>query len=337
MNKQPSLTVWDKSITSFCSYSSKEVSYAEALISNARELVVIDKGVDDYQQLLHSIKPGIYGVVLNPDRDGVQQITQVLRNYRGVETLHILSHGSPGCLYLGNTQLSLETLDKYGEDLQKWFIEVPSANLLIYGCQVAVENTGTEFLSKVQSLTKANIAASANLTGNAILGGDWELEITLGQGEFARAFTSESLADYASVLDTGNFLVSGLPPFAQIWIDKNNPFANVSLTETEDKITASYNGTLDITDQINEILTRLNLTPITQQISATNPTLIIEGTAQNPTGYKFSGEFSPTEAIEFLGDTLGVELPNNIQEQLNKVGKVNIKPLSGSFFAVQAI
>ena len=83
-----------------------------------------------------------------------------------------MSHGSPGCLYLGNTQLSLETLDKYGEDLQKWFIEVPSANLLIYGCQVAAENTGTEFLSKVQSLTKANIAASANLTGNAILGGD---------------------------------------------------------------------------------------------------------------------------------------------------------------------
>ncbi|WP_442936632.1 DUF4347 domain-containing protein [Nostoc sp.] len=25
---------------------------------------------------------------------------------RGIESVHIVSHGSPGCLYLGNTQLS---------------------------------------------------------------------------------------------------------------------------------------------------------------------------------------------------------------------------------------
>ncbi|MGD1704756.1 DUF4347 domain-containing protein, partial [Dapis sp. BLCC M229] len=187
---------------SFCQYSPTEVTNSiEASIANARELVIIDGGVDDYQQLLQGIKPGIYGMVLNPDRDGVEQITQILRNYRGIETLHILSHGSPGCLYLGNTQLSLETLDKYTEDLQQWFIEVPSPNLFIYGCQVAAGNTGTEFLAKVRGLTTANIAASANLTGNAALGGDWELEISLGEGKFIPAFTSEILATYSGVLD----------------------------------------------------------------------------------------------------------------------------------------
>ncbi len=187
---------------SFSEYSLTEVTnFAEAFIANARELVVIDGGVDDYQQLLQGLKPGIDGMVLNQDRDGVEQITQILRNYRGIETLHILSHGSPGCLHLGNTQLSLETLDKYTEELQQWFLEVPSPNLFIYGCQVAAGNTGTEFLAKVRGLTKANIAASANLTGNAALGGDWELEVSLGEGKFVPAFTSECLEDYSSLLN----------------------------------------------------------------------------------------------------------------------------------------
>lgn len=89
-------------------------------------------------------------------------------------------------------------------------------------------------------MTKANIAASANLTGNAALGGDWELDISLGEEQFIPAFTSECVVSYASVLDTGDSLVSRLLSFPQIWIDKNNPFPNVSLTEREDKITASY-------------------------------------------------------------------------------------------------
>ncbi|MGD1808094.1 DUF4347 domain-containing protein, partial [Dapis sp. BLCC M126] len=318
---------------SFCQYSLTEVTNSiKVSIADARELVVIDAGVDDYQQLLQGIKPGIYGMVLNPDRDGVQQITQILRNYRGIETLHILSHGSPGCLHLGNTQLSLETLDKYTEELQQWFIEVPSPNLFIYGCEVAAGNTGTEFLAKVRGLTKANIAASANLTGNAALGGDWELEISLGEGQFVPAFTSESLVNYASVLDTGDSIVSGLPLFAQEWIDKNNPVPNVSITEGNNQITASYDGTLDLTANINEILAKLNLTPITQQITATNPTLVVQGTAQNPTGYEFSVSGVPVgEIMNGLGQLSnsaglfnGVSSTGNVDLVLSDKGvKVN--------------
>ncbi|MDY7004439.1 MAG: DUF4347 domain-containing protein [Cyanobacteriota bacterium] len=283
---------------SFCQDSTTEISNStEVLLANARELVIIDADVDDYQQLLQGIKPDIFWVVLDRDRDGVQQITQILRHYRGIETLHILSHGSPGCLHLGNTQLSLGALSKYTEELQEWFMEVPSPNLFIYGCRVAAGNTGTEFLTKVRGLTKANIAASANLTGSAALGGDWELEISLGEGQFIPAFTSESLVSYGSVLDTGDSIVSGLPSFAQKWIDKNNPVPNVLITEAGDRITASYNGTLDITANINEILAKLGLTPITQQISTTNPTLVVQGTAQNPTGYEFSVSGIPVGEI----------------------------------------
>ena len=308
---------------SFYQYSPTEVTNSiEVSIANPYELVVIDAGIDDYQQLLQGLKPGIYGMVLNPEQDGVQQITQILRNYRGIKTLHILSHGSPGCLHLGNTQLSLETLDKYTEELQQWFIEVPSPNLFIYGCGVAAGNTGTEFLAKVQTLTKANIAASANLTGNAALGGDWELEISLGEGKFVPAFTSESLVSYSSVLDTGESIVSKLPSFAQKWIDKNNPFPNVSITETDNQITASYDGNLNITDHIKQILAKLKLSPINNEITVTNPTLVVQGTAQNPTGYEFSVSGVPVgEIMNGLG-----QLSNNADlfKGLSSTGNVDL-------------
>src|SRR4028119_2426095 len=40
-----------------------------------------------------------------------------------------------------------------------------------------------QFLKRLSELTGADIAASANLTGNAALGGDWELEVQIGSIE----------------------------------------------------------------------------------------------------------------------------------------------------------
>src|SRR4028119_2213813 len=40
-----------------------------------------------------------------------------------------------------------------------------------------------QFLDRLSELTGADIAASANLTGNAALGGDWELEVQIGRIE----------------------------------------------------------------------------------------------------------------------------------------------------------
>ena len=67
-----------------------------------------------------------------------QQIDQILQQYPGQKTVHIISHGAPGCLYLGNTQLSLDTLQQYTPQLQQWDID----RLLLYGCHVAAGDAG---------------------------------------------------------------------------------------------------------------------------------------------------------------------------------------------------
>ncbi|HEY9613407.1 DUF4347 domain-containing protein, partial [Allocoleopsis sp.] len=163
-------------------------------------IVFIDSAVDEYQSLVNGAIPEAEVIVLDSTRDGVVQITQVLQGRINIAAVHIVSHGSPGCLYLGNTELSLDTLERYVSQLQTWATHLTSSALLLYGCNVAAGDAGEEFLERLHRLTGANIAASANRTGSGELGGDWELEVTTGKVEFPLAFSVEVREAYASVL-----------------------------------------------------------------------------------------------------------------------------------------
>ena len=101
-----------------------------AILSNTNQLqhlVFIDSQVSDYSYLATGVIPGAEVIVLEPERDGIKQITKALNSYSFSYpvSLHIVSHGSPGCLYLGNSELSLDTLDNYKQDLKTWFPPSP--------------------------------------------------------------------------------------------------------------------------------------------------------------------------------------------------------------------
>ncbi|MEH2277675.1 MAG: DUF4347 domain-containing protein, partial [Nostoc sp.] len=162
------------------------------------QLLFIDATVNDIETLLQGALPGIEAHVLSGEQDGVAQITHILQHRPEVNTLHIVSHGSPGCLYLGNSQLSLDTLNIYTSQLQSWSRD--ELTLILYGCNVATGDAGEEFVNKLHQLTGSNIAASESLTGNAALGGNWELEITLGNVTTGKAFTLEAMTTYSGVL-----------------------------------------------------------------------------------------------------------------------------------------
>lgn len=162
------------------------------------QLLFIDATVNDIETLLQGTLPGIEAHVLSGEQDGVAQISQILQQQPEVSTVHIVSHGAPGCLYLGNNQLSLDTLNIHTSQLQSWSRE--GLTLMLYGCNVAAGDAGEEFVNKLHSLTGANIAASATRTGNAALGGNWQLEVTLGEVASEKAFTAQTMATYGGVL-----------------------------------------------------------------------------------------------------------------------------------------
>ncbi len=168
-------------------------------------ILFIDSSVDNYDFLLNGIVGDIEKVVLDSKGDGIEQITDVIAQRSQAETVHIVSHGSPGCLYLGNSQLNLDNLEYYKQQLHNWC----SQNLLIYGCNVAAGDGGEEFVEKLHRLTGANIAASKTKTGNAQLGGNWELEVRVGKDfdvekDISLIFGQRTLAEYSGVFDPGD-------------------------------------------------------------------------------------------------------------------------------------
>lgn len=172
----------------------RDITVQENLSSQT--LVFIDANVADYQQLVQGAISGMEVVVLDTHSDGVEKITKILEQRSNIASIHIVSHGSPGCLYLGSSQLSLDTLDDYAQQLKSWF----SPSILLYGCNVAAGDGGTEFVEKLHQITGAAIAASTQRTGNAALGGNWELEVTVGHIEPQLAFKPQLMANYSSVL-----------------------------------------------------------------------------------------------------------------------------------------
>jgi hypothetical protein len=79
---------------------------AKAIISNQEILVIIDSTVEDYQFLADGIILGATVLILEEQEDGIAQITKAIKQIASIESVNIISHGSPGCIYLGNSQLS---------------------------------------------------------------------------------------------------------------------------------------------------------------------------------------------------------------------------------------
>jgi len=155
----------------------------------AEAVVFVDPAVDDYASLLDSLVPkrlgeasrGLHIEPLDPARDGIAQITEVLTGYQGVAAVHIISHGASGILQLGNLRLDASTLNRYADQLAAWGSSMAQGgDVLLYGCEIARGEEGASLVARLAELTRADVAASVDLTGNAALGGDWDLEYATG-------------------------------------------------------------------------------------------------------------------------------------------------------------
>jgi uncharacterized delta-60 repeat protein len=164
-------------------------------------IVFIDSAVANIPHLLAGVVEGIEAIVLDPMVDGIQQISQILATRRGLSSIHLVSHGAPGQIFLGNTELSLETLDAYSWQLQQWSESLSDhAELLIYGCEVGKGDRGRQFIHLLNELTGVAVAASSTKVGSSTFGGNWDLDITAGEAYCSQIFTPALKATYTFVL-----------------------------------------------------------------------------------------------------------------------------------------
>ena len=139
-----------------------------------RPIVFINANFSNCDTLIQQVIPEVRVIVISPQADGIREISQIL-NSSCCREMYIICQGSPGCLYIGNAELSLNTLIRYSFPLESWFQDtngddasIDSPRLSLYGCDVAAGDVGEEFITKLSSISGATIAASARVPKNSI-------------------------------------------------------------------------------------------------------------------------------------------------------------------------
>jgi hypothetical protein len=132
-------------------------------------IVFVDPGVTDRDTLIDGITEGAPIFYLDPQEDGVRQISAILNQYRDVDALHIISHGSRGALSLGASQLSSDNLDTYADLLMEWNRSLArKADILIYGCNVARGEAGRAFIRDLADITVTEAGDSQDIGQHGI-------------------------------------------------------------------------------------------------------------------------------------------------------------------------
>jgi CshA-type fibril repeat protein len=144
--------------------------------------IFIDTSVTNYQALADIWADRGTVVLIDSNRDGIDQMRLALAGQANIDSIHIVSHGQAAGFMLGTTWVDAATaqgglrssLEAIGTKL------APDGDILIYGCDIGADNGGRTFLDTLAAITSADIAASSDDTGAAASGGNWDLEARVG-------------------------------------------------------------------------------------------------------------------------------------------------------------
>ncbi|MBF0125396.1 MAG: DUF4347 domain-containing protein, partial [Magnetococcales bacterium] len=140
-----------------------------------REVVFIGDDVPGYTKLVAAVDTKLEVVVIDHARDGLKQILDVVAAGRPADAIHLVTHGADDLISLGSTTLTSTDVNIYRTQLsQIGQYLTDTADILVYGCDVAHDTAGTTLLATMAQLTHSDVAASTDRTGTTT--GNWQLE-----------------------------------------------------------------------------------------------------------------------------------------------------------------
>lgn len=175
----------------------------------SRQLVFIDTNVENWQALVDELSRSADGKskislhVLDAQRDGVRQVSEVLASQQDVAAIHLVSHSNGQQLNLGLTTLTNHNVNDYSSEIVRWQASLAEgADLLLYGCDLASSESGRQLIEELGGLCQCDVAASVDATGQASRGGDWELEYRIGDVETELVIGAELQRQWTGSLAT---------------------------------------------------------------------------------------------------------------------------------------
>lgn len=135
-----------------------------------RSIVFIDARVSLNQAGVIQLEPNTEIVFISQERDGIEQITEVLKARSNIQRIQIVgsANGRVANLQLGLAQLNTYTLDAYTKDLFEWR-KALSANseIILCGAGIISELMFHSFIKQLSKITGANIGAFVSFADTA--------------------------------------------------------------------------------------------------------------------------------------------------------------------------
>ena len=207
-------------------------------VSSGQTVVFVDRAIENIDQVISAISPDYEIVLIDAASSGLEQIAAHLSGRSDIDSIHIVSHGEAGTLYLGLDALTSANLADYASALATIGSALSdTGDILLYGCEIGNGTGGMDFVRAFAEATNADVAASVDNTGGDEAGGDWVLEATAGAIE-GTALSNPLYAGLLLKTNTGVWTANGATA-ANDWV---NTVDGVTTTVTFDAAFSAASG-----------------------------------------------------------------------------------------------
>lgn len=141
-------------------------------------VIFIDASLPDLATLRAGMPQDAAVHLLDPAQALLVQVAAALHGQYNLAALHLITHGAPGELHLGERCLTSADFSGYRDELHAIAAALcEDGEILLYGCEVAAGAAGRRFVDALADITGLKVAAATHKVGAAELGGDWSLDV----------------------------------------------------------------------------------------------------------------------------------------------------------------
>ena len=241
------------------------------------QLVFIDSRVADLDRILVEMGDANSQVIIriiDQSEDALTAMNQTIMQQQNISSMHIISHASSGILDIGSSAVDLKSLLTRQQWISNWQEQLNTeADILIYGCDVASDEDGERFVAILSALTGADVAASTDLTGSSVHGGNWKFEHKTGQIETKNILTERLQRSFSETLAT--YTVSSLADSGAGSL--REALALASGNAGQDRIVFSVSGTINLTSALPAISHQVEIDGTTAPGFSGTPVITING------------------------------------------------------------
>ncbi|WP_306606647.1 ELWxxDGT repeat protein, partial [Azonexus sp.] len=249
--------------------------------SRTHSLILIDSQLPDLATLQAGLPGDAEVHLLSPLQDGLTQLSEILDGRSDIASLHLITHGAPGQLFIGNSSVDREILRNSRAEMEAISNAMAEdGELLIYGCEVAAGREGRLFVDALMAMTGLKVAAATHKVGAAELGGDWDLNVGM------------PVTRTLQVVGWGHVLADGAAP---VYFSATVETGKIQLTFDE-ALASALPAVGAFTVKVNGVtrtVTDVTLNTDTQKIDLT-----IDGAALDPDDYVTIDYTAPAPAPE---------------------------------------